>query len=322
MKILTCGAYIPDKVLTNLDLEKIVDTSDKWIKERTGIEERRIEEEKSTASMALEALENALSKVNDPKSILENTLGIIVATSTPDYLFPSTACLVQGKLIEKYNLKNPPQVCFDILAACSGFIYAIYNAYNLLKQSEKKYFIVIGSEKYSKIVNWKDRATCILFGDAAGCTILEKGDQDHFLSFDIGADGRYKNLLYVPCIDSMDDQDKYLKMKGNEVFKIAIRSLSSSILKVLKKANKKPEDISYVIPHQANIRILKLVAERTKIPLEKFFINIEKLGNTSAASIPVAMNEAIEKNLIKRGDLVLLTAFGGGFTWGSILLKF
>jgi len=321
MKILTCGAYIPKKILTNLDLEKIVDTSDKWIQERTGIKERRIEEEKSTASMALAAVENALSKVDDPQKLLENTLGIIVATSTPDYLFPSTACLIQGKLIEKYKLKKAPQVCFDILAACSGFIYAVYNAYNLLKSSEKKYFIVVGSEKYSKIVNWKDRSTCILFGDAAGCAILEKTQEDNFLSFDIGADGRYGHLLYVPCV-SQDNEDKYLKMKGNEVFKIAVRTLEASILKVLKKANKKPEEISFVIPHQANIRILKLVAERIKIPLEKFFINIEKLGNTSAASIPLAMNEAIEKGIIKRGDLIILTAFGGGFTWGSVLLKF
>ncbi len=322
MRISACGAYIPSEVLTNFDLEKIVDTSDKWITERTGIKERRIEKDKSTSFMAFEAVKNLLKNFKNPKEILENTLGIIVATSTPDYLFPSTACIVQGELIKEYKLDNPPQVCFDVLAACSGFIYSLYNAYNLLKNSEKKYFIVIGSERYSKIVNWEDRSTCILFGDGAGAVLLEKTEKDHFLAFDIGSDGRQKHLLYVPCVGQDSEKNYFLKMKGNEVFKIAVRTLEKSILNVLKKANVSPEEISYVIPHQANIRILKLVSERTKIPLEKFFINIEKFGNTSAASIPLALKEAWDKNLIKKDDLVVFTAFGGGFTWGSTLIRF
>jgi 3-oxoacyl-[acyl-carrier-protein] synthase-3 len=310
VRIVSTGSYVPSKVLTNFDLEKMVDTSDEWIRTRTGIRERRISEEETTADLALKASEDAL-KDYDP----ENLELIVVATATPDAFFPSTACILQSKL------GNKKAIAFDVLAACSGFVYALYVADSIMRTKGLKSALVVGAERFSKIVNWKDRTTCILFGDGAGAVLLERNGEG-VLSFDVGADGSYGELLYVESVGSNAEPPFYVKMKGNEVFKVAVRTMVESAKRAIERAGIKPSDISLLVPHQANVRIIKAVAERLGIDESKVYVNLEKYGNTSAASIPIALDEAVKNQKVKRGDLVLLTAFGGGFTWGSCVLTF
>ncbi len=307
LKIEGVGIYLPNKRLTNFDLEKMVDTSDEWITTRTGIKERRIAENETTSYMAYKSALSAIERSGISKEDID---GIIVATLSPENQFPSTACLVQ----EKLGLKDI--FAFDLSAACSGFLYGLEVAWSMISAGRAKRILLIGSEKISSIVDWKDRSTCVLFGDGAASVILtnDEGNSD-ILASKIYSDGSLWELLYAPLCG-------YINMKGRELFKVAVRSMEEACRYVLNKAGLSPEDVDLVIPHQANIRIINSLAEKLNIPEEKIYTNIHKYGNTSAASIPIALYEALEEGRLKRGDIVLFTAMGGGLTWGATLLRF
>ncbi len=316
------GSYIPDKVVTNYDLSKIVDTSNEWIIERTGIRERRIvESDVSTSDIATIAAKRALEDGNiNPEEIDL----IIVATVTPDMAFPSTACIVQK------NIQAINAAAFDISVGCSGFIYGLSLAFNFIKAGSYKKVLVIGGETLSKIVNWEDRNTCILFGDGAGACILERcEDEFGFLAFDLGSDGVKGHLLIKPAggsrlpasYETVSNKLHTIKMDGREVFKFAVRIVEQTSKKVLRKANTDLTQIDWFIPHQANTRIIQTAKKKLQLENSKVYTNIEKYGNTSSASIPVALDEVYRKELIKKGDILLLTAFGAGLSWGSTLLK-
>jgi 3-oxoacyl-[acyl-carrier-protein] synthase-3 len=306
-RIAGTGAYLPKDVLTNFDLEKLVDTSDEWITTRTGIKERRIAKEESVIDMARKASEEALaSSDTDPKEIDV----VIVGTLTPEKKFPSTACLLQAELGINGGY------AFDLSAACSGFLYALEVADGLIKSGKAKKVLVVGVEKLSEIVDWSDRSTCVLFGDGAGAVVLESSDSESdILSSKMYSDGSLWDILYA-------DKCGYIKMKGRELFKVAVRNMEEVCREVIETAGVSPEDISLVIPHQANVRIIRSLAEKLGIPEEKMFVNIDRYGNTSAASIPIALHEALKEGKIKRGDLLLMTAMGGGLTWGATLLRY
>jgi len=310
IRIASTGSYLPDRVLTNFDLEKMVETSDEWITTRTGIRERRISQGETTSDMAAEAALRALKNTSG-----ENVDLIVVATATPDAFFPSTACKVQAKI------ENKRAVAFDVSAACTGFIYGLYVADSIMRSKGANRALVIGAERFSKIVDWKDRSTCILFGDGAGAVYLESSEEEGILAFDLGADGSYGDLLAVPSVGSNEEFPHYVRMRGNEVFKIAVRTMVESAKRVLEKAGLTSQDISLLIPHQANLRIINAIAQRLSLPEEKIFVNLDRYGNTSAASIPIALDEAVRSGRLKKGDVALLVAFGGGFTWGSCLIK-
>jgi 3-oxoacyl-[acyl-carrier-protein] synthase-3 len=302
------GMYVPPKILTNKDLEKILDTSDEWITTRTGIKERHIAEEWEKASdLAKIAAEEAIENAKIDKKEID---AVIVATSTPDMIFPSTGCFLADKL----GLKNP--MAFDISAACSGFIYGLTMANSFLKSGQFKNVLVVGTEVFSQIIDWKDRSTAVIFGDGAGAAVLSLTDSDSdIFSAVMHSDGSHWGSLYCPVGEK-------LKMKGRETFKLAIKNMESASLKALEKAGLTLNDINMIIPHQANIRIIDALREKLDIPEDKIFSNIHKYGNTSAASIPIAFYEAVKQGKINKGDYVLLTAFGGGLTWGSIVLKY
>ena len=306
-KIIGTGIYVPEKILTNFDLEKMVDTSDEWITTRTGIKERRIAEKESVVDMAVKASEKALNEANVNPEDLDL---IILATLTPEKRFPSTACLVQARIGAKKVYS------FDISAACSGFIYALDIADSFLRSKKAKKILVIGVEKLSEAVDWTDRATCVLFGDGAGAVVVENSnDESDIIASKMYSEGTLEELLYA-------DKCGYIRMKGRELFKFAVRAMEEVCREVLETANVKPEEVKLVIPHQANVRIINALAEKLGIPKEKMFVNINKYGNTSAASIPIALHEAIKEGKIKRGDLILFTAMGGGLTWGAMLLRY
>jgi len=321
--IVGTGTYLPSKILTNYDLEKMVDTTDQWITERTGIKERRIANEKETPSeMGAEA---ALIALHNAGLTPEDLDLIIVATTTPDTIFPSTACYIQQKI----GARRVP--AFDIQAACSGFIYAFVLASHIVSSGSAKYILVIGAEKLSTIVDWTDRNTCVLFGDGAGAAIIAAGkDKNKRLSFNIGADGSHWQTLYIPAGGSklpltpqnINHKLHYLHMVGKKVFKLAIDSMEKSLLRCLKNAGRSLEDIACIIPHQANLRIIETLSQRLHIPSEKFFVNMEKYGNTSSACIPIALHEAIMSKRIKDGDIIVLVSFGAGITWGSVLFEY
>ena len=299
------GVYLPKEVLTNFDLEKIVDTSDEWITTRTGIKERRIAKEESVLEMAREASLMALENAGvEPQDVDV----IIVATLTPEKKFPSTACLLQAEL-------GSEGYAFDISAACSGFIYALEVADGLISAGKANRILVVGVEKLSEIVDWTDRSTCVLFGDGAGAVVLERSEESAILASRMYSDGSLWDILYA-------DKCGYIKMRGRELFKVAVRNMEEACREVLKSAGVSAEEVSLVIPHQANVRIINSLAEKLGIPRERFYVNIERYGNTSAASIPIALHEAIQEEKIRRGDLVLMTAMGGGLTWGATLLRF
>jgi 3-oxoacyl-[acyl-carrier-protein] synthase-3 len=321
-RIISTGSYLPEKVLTNFDLEKLVDTSDEWITERTGIKERRIASKDQAASdIAYEASKMALERASLTADDIDL---IIVATVTGDMNFPSTACMLQKKI----GAKNA--VGFDINAACSGFLYGLYIADSLIKTRMHKKILVVGTEVLSRITDWNDRTTCVIFGDGAGAVIIEPTEEDRgIISVHINSDGNMWELLYMPgggsrypaSIDSIEKKLHYIKMKGNEVFKFAIRTLEDLVIKTLNENKLDSSELSLLIPHQANMRIIQATADRVKIPLDKVIINIDKYGNTSAASIPIALDEAVTSGRVNDGDYILLEAFGGGFTWASALIK-
>lgn len=316
------GSYMPENILTNFQLEKIVDTSDQWIRKRTGIKNRRISDENTaTSDLATMAAKNALKSAGISPTELEL---IIIATVTPDMSFPSTACIVQK------NLGAAKAAAFDIEAACSGFVYALTVAEQFIKSGYYKNALVIGAETLSKITDWEDRSTCVLFGDGAGAVILERAEEGYgILSSNIGADGEQGHFLTLPAggsrnpasVETIENKLHYIKMAGNEVFKFAVRAMESSSHEALEKCGLSLEDIDYLIPHQANIRIIEAAAKRLNIPMDKVYVNLDNYGNMSSASIPVALDEAVNKGFIKKGQIVLLVAFGGGLTWASSIIK-
>lgn len=321
-RIVSTGSYYPERILTNSDLEKMVETTDEWITDRTGIKERRIASEDQCASdLAYEAAKSALNSANTGADELDM---IIVATVTGDMPLPSTACVLQDKL----GAINA--AAFDINAACSGFVFGLSIANNFIKAGTHKKILVIGVECLSKFTDFEDRTTCVLFGDGAGAVIIEPSDDDSgILSTDIHSDGKYAELLCVPAggskmppsTDTLKNRDHYIKMRGNEVFKIAVKTLENLVIDTLKKNNVDPSQLSLLIPHQANMRIIQATAARLNLPTDRVFVNIEKYGNTSAASVAIALDEAVRTGRIKRGDYVLLEAFGAGLTWASALIK-
>jgi len=311
-RIIGTGSYVPKRVLTNHDLEKMIETSDEWITERTGIKERRIAAEvETTSDMAAKAAKKALEMAGIEPDEIDT---VIVATVTPDMDFPSTACFVQHKI------KARKAASFDIAAACSGFIYALSVADSLIKSGHSKYALVIGAEIFSRITDWTDRNTCVLFGDGAGAALLAKTTGKRgILSTHLHSEGSSWKLL---CASSHEENAKtYIRMHGNEVFKVAVRALDDVAIEALEHNGLKGDDIDWFIPHQANERIIVATAKRLGVPMEKVYLNLQKYGNTSAASIPLALDEAVRNGKVKHGDLILLDAFGGGFTWASALVR-
>jgi len=321
-RVLGTGSYAPDKVLTNLDLEKMVDTSDDWIQERTGIKERRIAENgTATSDLAMEAAKRALDAAGVTPAEIDL---ILVATVTPDMLFPATACIVQDKLGAKKAL------AFDISAACSGFIFALANADAFIRCGTYKKVLVIGAETLSKITDWTDRNTCVLFGDGAGAVVVGPDDSGRgLLSTHLHTDGSMGDLLYMPGGGSrhpathwsLDERMHFIKMRGNETFKIAVRALEEVVMEALHHNGLTSDDIDLLVPHQANLRIIQATAKRLNMPMEKVVVTVHKYGNTSAASVPMALDEAVRDGRVKDGGLVLLEAFGGGLSWASALIR-
>ncbi len=321
-RIIGTGSYLPEKILDNFELENMVNTSNDWILARTGIEERRIAAEgEVTSDMATKASKLALEMAGVTPDEIDL---IVMGTITGDYPWPATACVVQNSL----GAKNA--FAYDISAACSGFVYALSAATDFLLAGRGKKALVIGAETLSRVIDWTDRNTCVLFGDGAGAVVLDVQDGEAgIISNHMHSDGSYLDLLYQPgygakhpvTAQAPDDRLSFLKMEGNEVFKVAVRSLTSVSKEALETNGFSSEDVSLFIPHQANRRILEATAKRLKLSEEQCFINVHKYGNTSGATIPIAMDEAFRQGLIKEGDLLLLAAFGGGFTWGSTLLR-
>ncbi|GGL45840.1 beta-ketoacyl-ACP synthase III [Sporolactobacillus putidus] len=304
--ILGIGKYIPERVLTNFDLEKMMDTSDEWIRTRTGIEERRIADDKTnTSDMAFMAAEKAIENAGLKASDIDM---ILVATVTPDQPFPTVACMLQDRL----GARHIPAM--DISAACSGFIYGMVTAKQFIDSGTYKHILVVGVEKLSGITNWEDRTTAVLFGDAAAAAVLGPVSEGRgILSFELGSDGSGGKNLY--------QDGNIIKMNGREVFKFAVRQMGESAVHVVEKAGLKKEDIDFLIPHQANIRIMEASRERLGIPEEKMIKTIQKYGNTSASSIPLALTDALENGVVKDGDLIVMVGFGGGLTWGALTLR-
>lgn len=319
------GAYAPARILRNADLEKMVETSDEWIEKRTGIKERRIAaEDESTSDLGVKAAEVAIKRAGIAKEEIDL---IICATLSPDHFcMPSTACVIAGKL----GINDV--MAFDISAACSGFVYMLSMAKAFIESGAKKNVLLIGAEKISSVVDYTDRSTCILFGDGAGAAIISVTEDKNEAIIDIhaSADGRYGDLLITPGCGSkypcsqetLDNKLNYIKMQGNDVYKVAVKTLTNDVIDILEKNNITASEIDHFIPHQANFRIIEAVRAKLDFPIEKTVLTVAKYGNTSAASIPMAMNDAYEEGRIKKGDLMLLDTFGGGFTWASALVHF
>ena len=315
-RITGTGSYLPQKILSNNDLEKMVDTNDQWIQERTGIKKRHIiAENETTTDLAFNAAVKAIEAAGIENREIDL---IIIATTTPTRIFPSTASLVQ----ERLGISGCP--AFDIQAVCTGFIYALTVADKFIKSGSAKNALVIGAESLSRIVDWSDRNTCVLFGDGAGAVVLQASEETGILSTHIHSDGKYNTLLSVPTgPGSMDtDARPYIEMQGNDVFKIAVKTLSSIADETLSANNLSKKDIDWLIPHQANIRIIAATAKKLGMSMDQVVVTVDEHGNTSAASIPLALDVAVRDGRINRGEILLLEAFGGGFTWGSVLLNF
>lgn len=312
-KILGTGSYLPAKVVTNYDLETQIDTTHTWIVERSGIHERRIAEPHETAAtMGFAASQKAIAAA---KIAPEQIDLIIVATSTGDRIFPSTACLIQHQL----GISGCP--AFDVTAACAGFNYALGVADQFIRTQTARYALVIGSETMSRILDWQDRSTCVLFADGAGALVLGASDMPGIHSTHLRADGKYKDLLYTPT--GLEPHEKaHLKMSGREVFKVAVQQLANILTETLANHNLDHNAIDWLVPHQANLRIIRAMAKHLNLPMERVLITLDKQGNTSAASIPLALDQAIRDKRIQRGHLLLLESFGGGFSWGSALVTY
>lgn len=320
--ILGVGKYLPENILTNADLERMVDTTDEWIVTRTGIKERRIaSENEATSDMAAKAAKDALKNAGLEAKDIDL---IIVATITPDMFFPSTACLLQNKL----GAGHVP--AFDIAVACSGYVYGLTIADKFIKNGSCKHALVVAAEKLSAVTDWEDRSTCVLFGDGAGAAVLGQVDEGGILGAHLGADGSKGDLLQLPAggsrmpasIKTVENKLHTIKMEGNVLFKHAVKIMADAALAVTEPLGLKGDDIDIIIPHQANIRILNALAKRMGVdPEEKVYLNIEKYGNMSAASSAVALTEAVEEGRIKKGDTILMDAFGGGLTWGALVIK-
>lgn len=315
-KIISTGSYLPEKSLSNFDIEKIVDTTDQWITERTGIKKRHIvAEDELTSDISAKAAKKALKAANLKAEDIDL---IILATTTPDLTFPSTATTIQAKI----GAKNA--FAFDVQAVCSGFVYAISTADNFIKSGQVKNALVIGADTLSKIVDWKDRNTCVLFGDGAGAVVLQATEEKNkgIISSKLKSDGKLNDILKTSGGPSLNQKAGIIEMSGKEVFKHAVEKMASCVIASLKEVNLKPEDIDLLVPHQANLRILSSVAKRLKLPKDKVMITVQDHANTSAASIPLALDQAFEENKIKDGDLIVLEALGGGLTWGSVVVRF
>jgi len=318
-RITGSGSYLPKRVLSNRDLEAMVDTTAQWIVERTGVRQRHIAaEDESTCDLAEVAVRRALEAAERSPGEIDL---IVLGTTTPDKIFPSTACLLQ----ERLGIKNCP--AFDVQAVCSGFIYALDIAHRYIKTEGATRALVIGAETFSRIVDWTDRTTCVLFGDGAGAVVLEASDKPGILSCHLHADGQYQSLLHVPdgiyrgC-RSQPDTRAYVKMQGGEVFKFAVKAMEQMAHEALSANSMQKHELDWLIPHQANSRIIEAVARKLNLPMEQVVTTVDRHGNTSAASIPLALDEAIRDGRIERGQLLLLEAVGAGFTWGSALLRY
>ncbi len=318
-RITGTGGYLPEKALTNKDLEKIVDTDDKWIHDRTGIDKRHIAADgETTCDLAEHAARRAIEAAGKKPGDIDL---IIVATTTPDQVFPSTACLLQSRL----DIHGC--AAFDVQAVCTGFVYALGVADKFIRSGSAKCALVVGAETFSRILDWTDRTTCVLFGDGAGAVVVEASDEPGILSTHLHADGDYASLLQVPDgvsngYDKVRESAAFVEMKGNEVFKMAVNTLGRIVDETLEANDMEKSDVDWLIPHQANIRIIKATAKKLKMNMDHVVVTVNDHGNTSAASVPLALDVAVRDGRIKRGETLLLEAFGGGFTWGSILLKY
>ncbi|MCX5749817.1 MAG: ketoacyl-ACP synthase III [Candidatus Saganbacteria bacterium] len=318
-KIIGTGSALPEKILTNADLSKTVETSDEWIRSRTGIEERRVTDEKTSSSdLALTAVKKALSAAGTAAEELDL---IIVGTSTPDTLFPSVGCIIQGKI----GAKNA--AAFDVSAACSGFNYALATAHAFFSSGKYKKALVVGTDTLAKYLDWTDRGTCVLFGDGAGAVVLESCEKGRGILADyLSADGIGAGHLVMPGGGSRNprpknEKERCISMDGKEVFKFAVKALETSLLKAVEEAGLSINDISLLIPHQANIRIIDHTSKKLSIPKERIFVNLQKYGNTSAASIPIALDEARRSGRIKKDDIIAIVGFGAGLTTGANIIR-
>ena len=318
-RIAGTGRYLPEKVLTNFDLEKMVDTSDEWIRTRTGVERRHIaSDEQSVSDLCYEAAKNAIEAADIEAADIDM---VVVGTTTPDTFFPNVATLIQ------HRLGIPACPALGMEAACTGFIYALSTADKFIRTGEAKCALVVGAECLSRLVDWTDRNTCVLFGDGAGAVILKASDEAGIMSTHLGADGQYRDLLYYPSgpsknIDKVGLPHSRIEMTGNEVFKVAVKTLGNVASKALEANDIDPKELDWLVPHQANMRIIQATAKRLELPMEKVILTVQDHGNTSAASVPMALDVGIRDGRIKRGQLVLMEAFGGGFTWGSALMRY
>lgn len=313
------GRYLPERILTNADLEKIVDTSDEWIRSRTGVERRHVADESETTSdLCVEAARTAMEAAGVEVDEIDL---IVVGTTTPDLIFPNIATLIQ----ERLGIHGCP--AFSIEAACTGFIYALTTADKFVRAGESKCALVIGAEIITKLVDWTDRSTCVLFGDGAGAVILRPSEEQGIISCHLGADGKYKDLLYYPVgpskqLEKAGLADANIIMSGNEVFKVAVKTLGGVAEQALRANDVDKSELDWLIPHQANLRIIQATAKRLGLPMEKVILTVQDHGNTSAASVPMALDVGVRDGRVQRGQLILMEAFGGGFTWGSVLMRF
>jgi len=318
-KIAGTGRYLPEKILTNADLEKMVDTTDEWIRTRTGVERRHaVTPDQTTSDMCVEAAKKAIEDAGVDVSEIDF---VAIGTTTPDLIFPNIATLVQ------HRLGIPACPAIGMEAACTSFIYALTTVDKFIKAGEVNCGLVIGAECITKLVDWNDRNTCVLFGDGAGAVIVKPSDEPGIITTHLGADGQYKDLLYYPVgasknLEKAGTDEAAIKMTGNEVFKVAVKTLGGVATEALEAAGVKKEELDWLVPHQANLRIIQATAKRLDLPMEKVILTVQDHGNTSAASVPLALDVGIRDGRIKRDQLVLMEAFGGGFTWGSILMRY
>jgi len=318
-KIAGTGRYLPEKILTNFDLEKMVDTTDEWIRTRTGVERRHaVAPDQTTSDMCVEAAKKAIEDAGVDVSEIDF---VAVGTTSPDLIFPNVATMVQ------HRLGIPAGPAIGMEAACTSFIYALTTVDKFIKAGEVKCGLVIGAECITKLIDWNDRSTCVLFGDGAGAVIVKPSDEPGIITTHLGADGQYKDLLYYPVgasknLEKAGTDEAAIMMTGNEVFKVAVKTLGGVATEALEAAGVEKEELDWLVPHQANLRIIQATAKRLGLPMEKVILTVQDHGNTSAASVPLALDVGVRDGRIKRGQLVLMEAFGGGFTWGSILMRF